>query len=206
MTATAVSVRPAARADVRLLADVLAKAFYDDPPFMWMLPDDTTRHARTRGIFATVIREEALRHGAVDAAWDGDSGAIAGGAIWFPPGAWPSPVLRQVRALPGYARALGRRLGPASGLLTALARVHPRSPHWYLYAVGVDPAIQGRGVGGALLRSRLARVDRAGAAAYLESSKTGNIPLYEHFGFRVAEVPPLPDGAPVVTPMFRPAR
>lgn len=84
--------------------------------------------------------------------------------------------------------------------------MHPRSPHWYLFAVGVDPALQGQGVGGALLRSGLARVDRAGTAAYLESSKTGNIPLYEHFGFGVAEVPPLPDGAPVVTPMFRPVR
>lgn len=206
MTATAVSVRPAARADVRLLADVLAKAFYDDPPFMWMLPDDSTRHVRTRGIFTTAIRHEALRHGAVDVAWDGDSGAIVGGAIWFPPGAWPSPVLRQVRALPGYARALGRRLGPAAGVLNALARAHPRSPYWYLYAVGVDPALHGQGVGGALLRARLARVDEERLPAYLESSKTQNIPLYEHFGFNVVELQPLPDSAPVVTPMFRPAR
>lgn len=206
MTATAVSVRPVARAEVAALADVLAKAFYDDPPFVWMLPDDTTRRARTRGVFTTVLRAEALRHGAVDAAWDGESGSIVGGAIWFPPGTWPSPALRQVRALPGYARALGRRLGPAVTLLTALGRVHPSSPHWYLFAVGVDPAHQGQGVGGALLRSRLTRADEAGAAAYLESSKPGNIPLYEHFGFQAAQVPPLPDGAPPVTPMSRPAR
>lgn len=206
MTETAVSVRPATRADVRLLAGVLAEAFYDDPPFMWMLPDARTRRVRTRSIFGTVIRREALRHGAVDLAWDSDSGTIAGGAIWFPPGAWPSPVLRQICALPGYALALRRRLGPAAAVLTAVARVHPSAPHWYLYAIGVDPAFQGRGVGGALLRSRLAHVDRAGAAAYLESSKTGNIPLYEHFGFEVAEVPSLPNGAPVVTPMYRPAR
>jgi ribosomal protein S18 acetylase RimI-like enzyme len=91
-------------------------------------------------------------------------------------------------------------------MLAALARAHPRSPHWYLYAIGVDPAYQGQGAGAALLRSRLTRVDQEGAAAYLESSKTGNIPLYEHFGFRVAEVPPLPSGVPVVTPMSRPAR
>jgi GNAT superfamily N-acetyltransferase len=206
MTATAVSVRPAGRAENRVLADVLAKAFYDDPPFMWVLPDETTRHARTRGIFTTVLRAEALRHGAVDAAWDGESGRIVGAAIWFPPGTWPSPALRQVRALPGYARALGRRLEPASALLTALARTHPKSPHWYLYAIGVDPAHQGRGVGGALLRSRLTRADEAGAAAYLESSKTSNVALYEHFGFQAAQVPPLPDGAPVMTPMFRPAQ
>jgi len=206
MTTTGVGVRPVARADVGMLTDVLAKAFYDDPPFMWMLPDDGTRHARTRAFFTTVIRVEALRHGTVDAAWDGESGGIVGGAIWFPPGTWPSPTLRQIRALPGYARALGRRFGPASTLMAALVRVHPKSPHWYLFAIGVDPAYQGRGVGGALLRSRLAGVDQAGAAAYLESSKPENVPLYEHFGFQAGEVPGLPDGAPVVTPMSRPAR
>lgn len=127
-----------------MLADVLAKAFYDDPPLMWMLPDGKTRHARTRGLFTTVLRAEALRHGAVEAVWDGELGGIVGGAIWFPPGTWPSPVRRQLAALPGYARALGRRFGPASDMLAALARAHPRSPHWYLYAIGVDPAYQGR--------------------------------------------------------------
>lgn len=206
MTMTGVSVRPVVRADVRKLADVLAKAFYDDPPFMWMLPDDKTRLARSRGIFTTVLHIEALRHGAVEAAWDAESGAIVGGAIWFPPGTWPSPPLRQIRSLQGYVRALGRRLGPASEMVAALARVHPSTPpHWYLYAIGVDPSYQGQGVGGALLRSRLERVDHEGAEAYLESSKPGNIPIYEHFGFMVREVPKLPEGAPVVTPMSRPA-
>jgi GNAT superfamily N-acetyltransferase len=206
MAAMTVSVRPAVRADVRMLADVLAKAFYDDPPFMWILPDDRTRLARSRGIFSAVLQAEALRHGAVDAAWDGESGRIAGGAIWFPPGTWPPPVRQQLIVLPRYVHALGRRFGPVSELVTALARVHPRTPNWYLYAIGVDPAYQGQGVGSALLRSRLERVDREGAAAYLESSKPGNIPLYEHFGFQAAEVPPLPNGAPVMTPMSRPAR
>jgi len=205
MTKTAVSVRPATRADVRVLADVLAKAFYDDPVFRWMMPDDKTRLARNRVIFTPVLRAWALRHGATEVAWDGESGRIAGAAIWFPPGTWPPPVPRQLRALPAYVRALGRRFGPASELVAALATVHPKTPNWYLYAIGVDPVYQGRGVGGALLRSRLERVDQDGAAAYLESSKAGNIPLYEHFGFQVAEVPPLPDGAPVVTPMSRPA-
>jgi GNAT superfamily N-acetyltransferase len=204
MTTTGVSVRPATRADVRPLADALAKAFYDDPTFRWMLPDDKTRLARNRGVFTSVLRDWALRHDAVDAAWDSESGRIVGGAVWFPPGTWPPPVAQQLRALPAYVRALGRRFGPASDLVAALARVHPKTPHWYLYAIGVDPACQGRGVGGALLRSRLERVDQEGAAAYLESSNPGNVPLYEHFGFEAAEVPPLPAGAPVVTPMSRP--
>jgi hypothetical protein len=50
MATTGVSVRPATRGDVRMLADVLAKAFYDDPVFRWMLPDDETRLARSQGM------------------------------------------------------------------------------------------------------------------------------------------------------------
>lgn len=203
MTVTVVSVRPAGRADVSRLADVLATAFYDDPPFVWALPEDATRRARARTGFATTLRAEE-GHATVDVARDADSGAIVGGAIWLPPGAWPVPVFRQLLALPGYLAAFGRRIGPASKLGAAFDGAHPAGPHWYLHVIGVDPPRQGQGVGGALLRSRLARIDRAGEAAYLESSKTANLPLYEHFGFRAGAVPPLPDGAPIVTPMYRP--
>ncbi|HEY1698870.1 MAG TPA: GNAT family N-acetyltransferase [Trebonia sp.] len=203
MTVTVVSVRPAEHADVSKLADVLARAFDDDPPFVWALPEDATRRARMRTGFAATLRAEE-GHATVDVARDADSGAIVGGAIWFPPGAWPVPVFRQLLALPGYLAAFGRRIGPASQLGAAFDGAHPKGPHWYLHVIGVDPPRQGQGVGGALLRSRLARVDQAGGAAYLESSKTGNLPLYEHFGFRAGAVPPLPDGAPIVTPMYRP--
>jgi ribosomal protein S18 acetylase RimI-like enzyme len=199
-------VRPADRGDVGALADLLARTFDDDPPFRWALPDDGSRPVRLRRLFALVLRTEGLPQGAVDAAWDEETGRVAGAAIWFPPGTWPQPVLRQLVSLPGYVRALGGRFGPASNLAGALARVHPRAPHWYLYAIGVDPAHQGRGVGSALLRSRLARVDTERAAAYLECSKPANVPLYEHFGFQPGAVPALPDGAPVLTPMSRRAR
>jgi GNAT superfamily N-acetyltransferase len=202
MTGLAVTVRPAASADIRPLATVMARAFFDDPPFVWMLPEAGTRQARTKGLFATTLRTEALRYRAVEVACA--DGAIVGGAIWFPPGHWQPTVLDQLRALPGYARALGRRIGPASVLLTSLARAHPRDPHWYLYAIGVDPGSQGRGVAGSLLRSRLQRCDQAGEPAYLESSKTTNVPLYQHFGFQPTGTPPLPDGAPVITAMWRP--
>ena len=50
------------------------------------------------------------------------------------------------------------------------------------------------------------RVDRDRAAAYLESSKLRNIPIYGHFGFQVGDIPALPAGAPVLTPMSRPAQ
>jgi GNAT superfamily N-acetyltransferase len=194
-----VTVRPATATDVRPLAAVMGRAFEYDPPFVWMLPDARTRQARAGRFFATLVRTEALGHGAVEVACL--DGAIVGGAIWYPPERWTPAV--QLRTALGFARAFGRRLGQASALATAMARAHPRQPHWYLYAIGVDPARQGSGVAGPLLRSRLLRCDQSGEPAYLESSKPGNVPLYQHFGFEPTGPIQLPEGAPVLTPMWR---
>jgi GNAT superfamily N-acetyltransferase len=173
-----------------------------DPPFAWMLPESATRQLRARRLFATIINVEALGFGGVEVAIKGDT--VTGGAIWLPPGHWHPTAIRQILSLPGYIRALGCRIESASALATALGRAHPREAHWYLYVIGVEPACQGQGIAASLLRSRLGRCDLEGQPAYLESSKVTNVPLYEHFGFRPAGTPALPDGAPVITAMWRP--
>lgn len=168
-----------------------------------MLPDEGSRSRRLRRYFLTELRHESLRHGAVDAAYA--DGRVVGAAVWFPPGTW-SPAI-SVGALAGYLRAFGRRITVGSQLMSAAARAHPRErPHWYLGSIGVDPALKGRGVGAALLRSRLQHCDTQDLPAYLESSNPRNVPIYEHFGFQVTGVLPLADSAPVFTTMWRPAR
>lgn len=199
-----VTARHAVPADVGELARVLGRAFSDDPPFIWMLPDEPSRQRRARGLFTTILRCHALKYGGVEVAVDG--AAIVGGAVWLPPEHWLPTGREQARALPGFTRALGARLGPASDLTAHMAKHHPRERHWYLFAIGVDPVHQGKGVGSVLLRSGLARSDEAGLPAYLESSKPETVPLYEHFGFEVTEVLNPPKGAPPLTAMWRPAR
>jgi GNAT superfamily N-acetyltransferase len=200
--AKTLSVRPATSADIAPLAGVLARAFYDDPPFAWVLPDPKTRLSRLDRLFAIMLRGEIPGHGAVEVAWSGDR--IVGGAIWMPPGSWPPGVREQLVALPRYLRTLGRRFAAGSNLTGALARAHPREPHWYLSTIGVEPDDQGRGIAGSLLRSRLRVCDQTGQPTYLESSKPGNVPLYRHFGFQPTGTLVLPEGAPPVTAMWRP--
>jgi GNAT superfamily N-acetyltransferase len=193
-------VRPATKRDLSGIAAVLAEAFFDDPAMTWLLPDDNSRKRRLRVFFGTLLRYEMLRPGGVELARTGDR--LVGAALWLPPGQW-HPRLR-LAELPGLVRAFGRRLGPASVMANAQARAHPGGePHWYLSAIGVHPAAQGTGVGGALLRARLAHCDAAGIPAYLESSKTTNVSLYEHFGFEVTGALALPDDAPPVPTMWR---
>ena len=45
---------------------MLSRAFYDDPPFMWMLPDARSRERRAQGTFKTILRSHALKYGGVE--------------------------------------------------------------------------------------------------------------------------------------------
>jgi GNAT superfamily N-acetyltransferase len=60
-------------------------------------------------------------------------------------------------------------------------------PHWYLAAIGVDPAKQGGGLGSKLVRLGIARADRDNVAIYLETETESNLGFHEHLGFEVLE-------------------
>lgn len=196
-----VEIGVARRRDAAETAQMLARAFHDDPVFGWIFPAVGSRHRRLGRFFTTELRHDSLRHGAVEVACV--DGRVAGAAVWFPPGTWSGT---EVFALPGYLRACGRRLAVASRYQSVAVRAHPREqPHWYLAVIGVHPPLQGNGIGAALLRSRLRRCDEDGLPAYLESSNRDNVPLYQHLGFRLTGALGLPDGAPVVNTMWRPA-
>ncbi|CED92690.1 GNAT family N-acetyltransferase [Actinomyces succiniciruminis] len=81
----------------------------------------------------------------------------------------------------------------------------PPQPYWYLYMLAVAPGARGSGVGTALLRHGLERVDADGVAAHLESTTPASRRLYERLGFSLAatlDAPPLP----VYWALTRPAR
>jgi GNAT superfamily N-acetyltransferase len=202
--AVARSIRAATRADVRGLAATMARAFGDDPLMMWIFPDAALRRRRLPLLFAVLLRRYYLASRATELVADG--GEILGGAMWAPPGQWPPPVLRQLAAVPSMARALGGRLSVASETSSVIARSHPDGPHWYLSGIGTEPAVQGTGVGGLLLTSRLRRCDAAGMPVYLESSKRSNVGYYERFGFAVSGEIQVPGGGPTLWPMTRPPR
>jgi GNAT superfamily N-acetyltransferase len=198
------SVRPATRADAAGLAATMARAFDDDPLMMWIFPEEAMRRRRLPLLFATLLRRYYLASNATDLVASGDQ--ILGGAMWVPPGRWPPPVWRQLAAVPGMVRALGGQLPVASEASSAIARLHPAGPLWYLSGIGTEPAQQRTGVGGLLLASRLERCDAAGMPAYLESSKRSNVGYYERFGFAVTGEIQVPGGGPRLWPMTRPPR
>jgi hypothetical protein len=94
-------------------------------------------------------------------------------------------------SLPGYARALGRGMARASDLVTGMIEHHPREET--LVSVRHRRGSRAPGSGH---RRRAAAIP-----AYLEPTKFGNVPLYEHFGFEVTGTLNPPNGAPPLTAM-----
>lgn len=66
----------------------------------------------------------------------------------------------------------------------ALERFHPSDPHWYLAFVGVEPSIQRRGVGAAILDPVLKTAEEAKESCYLETPFPQTHEFYERLGFK----------------------
>ena len=197
-TLAGMSSSPAPRPPVdptRVIA-TLALAFSIEPWLRWLFPQTDRFHAGFPDL-VHVSAGAAFDAGTADVVYDG-----AAAALWVSPGAqandeaWAAFFQRHVDAT---------RLEEVLAWGQAVGEHHPSEPHWYLAMIGVDPHWQGQGFGSQLLRHGLARCDRDGLPAYLETTLPRNRVLFERHGFtaltelRVADTPP-------VWPMLRAAR
>lgn len=182
----------------------MARAFYDDPVMIWLFPNEQLRTAQLHRLFVTLTRHHHLARGGVEVAGDGPG--IGAAALWDPPNQWRETRLGQLAMTPRLLRVFGFRTTMARGLQELMRSAHPEEPHWYLATIGSDPTVRGKGFGQALMRSRLDRCDAEHCPAYLESSKSENVPYYERFGFSVTREIALPDGGPTMWAMWRAAR
>ena len=82
-------------------------------------------------------------------------------------------------------------------------KYHPKTPHYYLFAIGVTPGNKGQGLGTALIAPLLQRCDAEGMPAYLENSKAENLRFYEGHGFKVLQQIRFSASAPPVWLMWR---
>jgi ribosomal protein S18 acetylase RimI-like enzyme len=187
--------------DVAPVARVLARAFYDDPHFCWIVRDDATRMRRLERGFETFVRRIWL---SPDESYVHVRGI--GAALWMPPGTWHMGPLGQLRLLPAIVGNLRADSGRLLKAVTWMEKNHPHERHLYLPAIGVAPAWQGRGFGAALLRPMLERCDRERLPAYLEASTPRNRALYERHGFEVFEEGRYADDGPPIWLMWREPR
>lgn len=194
--------RAAQRSDVPAISAVFARAFYDDPINVRVIPDPAQRITRSTRLFATLARQVHLPFGGCELALH--DGRLAAAALWDPPGHHNPSARRGLLTIMGLTRALGPQASLMRAIVGEMDRLRPKESHWYLGIIGTEPELQGTGIGTALMRSGLQKCDADGQPAYLESSKNSNVPYYENFGFRVTQELPTPNG-PTLWPMWRDA-
>jgi ribosomal protein S18 acetylase RimI-like enzyme len=185
---------------------LLARAFHPYPVLALLFPDEQRRALVSPRIWTAACRY-SIRYGEVWAAPD-----FAGVTCWLPPGATHKTLPRE---LAGGMSALLVQLAPRELIgnlrndlyADSLHRRTVPGPHWYLFVIGVEPACQGQGIGGLLLRHGLARADREGLPVYLETHRPDNVSFYLKYGFEVAEEGRIPSSeVPVYAMVRRPAR
>ena len=178
---------------------VLARAFFDDPAWRWVIPDERRRAELLPWLFRVGFEIT------VADVW-ATQGELLGAARWLPPGRAPmrvGPALRAFVATPvRLGSATGRFFAYGRAVENLRAHVAP-GPHWYLAGIGVDPAAQRRGVGTALLQPGIEGAERDGLRAVLLTNSERNLTFYERSGFRIVAEGETPEGGPHAWAMVR---
>lgn len=174
--------------DLEWATDLLTDAFLDEAPATHLF-QGPKRRAQTR-YFMRCTAAYSLSFG------EGYTTEERNGvALWLLPNETTMTFgrMRKAGMLSAPLRmgvgAFGRFMNFADHTDKMHRRVAPM-PHHYLFALGVSPSAQGKGVGGRLVTEMLERIDRTSLPVYLETQNERNVPLYRRLGFAVVERAP----------------
>ena len=180
---TIVPLQPSLRSEA---VELLADAFFDDPFSRYMIPDESKRR---RGVARMMGRclNYGMLYGHVETTED-----LEGLAVWLKPQYANFNFPRLLRSgmifVPWIlGRSASRRFSRANKMADRLHAKYAAESHWYLFILAVRPDCQRRGVGGALLRHGLARIDAQGLPCYLETTSKKNLDYYPRHGFEMVE-------------------
>jgi GNAT superfamily N-acetyltransferase len=176
-------------------AIVMARAFINDSEIVHYFPDEADRN-KLLPMYRLVL-DYGIKYGEVYTT----SPALEGIAIWLPPGETDLSIWKMIKR---GAWLLPFKMKPSFlfKYINSLANVksshHENAPfpHWYLFILCVDTEHQSKGFASKLLKPMLNRIDREHLPCYLETTEKIYVPLYTHFGFKVAESKKVP-GTPV---------
>jgi ribosomal protein S18 acetylase RimI-like enzyme len=199
--------RPLVGEQLSAVIALSGRAFFDDPFFSYLLPNDDLRRARLPIFFRSVYTHMGA-HGRIVTVRD-DADEALGVAAWLTTGGYPLPLTLQLRQIPSSLRAFyrsPRSITTGNRYVAALARAHRKDPHWYLMVLCADPPFQRSGVGTMLLEYAFEQVDREGVGSHLETPRHENVAYYRRFGYELMETLTPVEGGPPYYTMWRAPR
>ena len=190
--------------DLNRVGEMVGGTFADDASLQYLLGDVSekvrSRYCQTtyRSMFGAAIMISA------------DS-KIDNLIVLCPPGYRGIPTMRFLRS-GGIAVAFGLGLGAMKRSIAFeknAVEVRNRfsdDKTWYLMTFAVRAGKTHQGLGSEILRPVLEWMDQNHDSVYLETHKTVNVEMYEHFGFQVADICMVPGSQIKQYGMLRPAR
>lgn len=181
------SLVPAVAADRDALAAMLADAFFADPVFAWMWPDEAERRVHLPRLFALNFDLDLPVARTLKAP---DNRAVS---FWRPPGQSAASTLdylmRPLQTIQAFGFAIGRVTAVADAIK---AHLPTDRPFWHVHFVGVAPALQRQGWGSAMMKAGEAFT--GDADIYLETARPENVQFYSARGYRTTGEWQIPGG------------
>ncbi len=172
----------AAQSDLKQAVACLAAAFAEDPITEFLLQTGPDYRERATQFFSLLMRARiALDMPVLLARGEACVHGAAMGYTTARP-TWPRAVTEDWDTFEKVTPGLTERIA----LYDEIAeKSKPPTPHYYLGAIGIDPAMHGLGLGRQLLKSfcDLSAGDRLSAGVYLETANPSNVRFYERAGF-----------------------
>jgi GNAT superfamily N-acetyltransferase len=192
--------RPAIPADVDAITAAFTTAFFNDPVWAPVFPDESRRAAQSAPMWR-VYATAALRY-----PWTFVTPGAEAAAVWIPPGGTELTGEETRRLSEVITEAAGPEAAAAAREIEArLEAGHPDGSFFHLTILATHAGHRGKGLGMTLLAQTLARIDAMGAPAYLESTNPANNQRYMDAGFEPRSEITMATGH-IVTAMWRPAR
>jgi GNAT superfamily N-acetyltransferase len=189
--------------DSDAVLETISNAFYNDPFWSWVFPDDAQRAAQFRQWWKVFV-DAAFRF----ENWNWVTNNCGSIALWAPPGhkdLSEDDDAELVRLIMEFIDGAHR-----DDVLETLVRfdgAHPRGvPHYYLSIVATHDDYRGHGYAETMLAENLKLVDAEHMPAYLESSNPLNLKRYMRLGFEPIGEIHVPDNRPAITMMWRAER
>lgn len=172
--------RKATASDIPHLVDVLTRAFEGNKSVNYVVKPGTGRDARVKRLMEYSINK-----------------CFASGEVWVSDDNHACALIlftdkqkTTLQSLVGNIKLALTVIG-ISRLKAVLKRDslikanHPKGEFAYLFFLAVDPTVQGRGAGSALMKEVIVECDKRSRPLYLETSVERNLPFYQKLGFEI---------------------
>jgi predicted GNAT family N-acyltransferase len=114
---------------------------------------------------------------------------LAGVALWHPPveDQLSSGTHEELeKALASFSEGLRKRFFSFLHLLERERDAVIQQPYWSLAPIAVKPELQGKGIAGKMIRSKLAQIDSENLPCFLATQDKVNTVIYSRYGFEIA--------------------